>query len=121
MSKLGVGVGDEFPAEQIHEIRTDEDGVVHHHHYYRRRRGSFLRVILWIMLVSALFRAVNYATRPDEWAWRDRDGAWRDGAWVWGGHAAWNPWLGFAGLIATIVIIAGVLWFTRCVYPRNPD
>lgn len=108
MSKLGVGVGDEFPAEQIHEIRTDENGVVHHHHYYRRRRGGFLRVILWIMLLSVLFRAVNYVTGPDDWGWRHHD-------------AYWNPYFGMAGLLAAIVIISGALWFTRCIYPRDRD
>ena len=29
MAKLGVGVGDEFPTE---EIVRDADGTVHHHH-----------------------------------------------------------------------------------------
>jgi hypothetical protein len=102
MSKLGVGVGDEFPAEQIHEIRTDENGVVHHHHYYRRRRGGFLRIILWIMLLSVLFRTVNYVAGPDDWGWRGHD-------------AGWSPYFGFAGLLAAIVIISGALWFSRCI------
>jgi hypothetical protein len=101
MSKLGIGVGDEFPAEQIHEIRTDENGVVHHHHYYRRRRGGFLRVFLWIMLIGFLFRAVNYMSGPDDWSWRHHD-------------TAWNPYYGLAGLVTGIVVIGGALWLLRC-------
>ncbi len=38
MAKLDVGVGDEFPTE---EIVRDADGTVHHHHYYRRRRRPY--------------------------------------------------------------------------------
>lgn len=108
MSKLGVGVGDEFPAEQIHEIRTDENGVVHHHHYYRRRRGGFLRVILWIMLIGLLFRMVNYLSGPDDWGWRHHD-------------AYWNPYFGLAGLLAAIVIIGGALWLTRYIGRGDRD
>jgi hypothetical protein len=63
-------------------------------------------VILWIMLLSVLFRAVNYVTGPDDWGWR---------------HAYWNPYFGMAGLLAAIVIISGALWFTRCIYPRDRD
>ena len=102
MSKLGIGVGDEFPAEQVHEIRTDENGVVHHHHYYRRRRGGFFRVILWIMLIGLFFRAVNYMAGPDDWSWRDHGGA-------------WNPYYGLAGLVSGIVFLGVALWFLRCV------
>jgi hypothetical protein len=108
MSKLGVGVGDEFPAEQVHEIRTDENGVVHHHHYYRRRRGGFLRVILWIMLIGLLFRAVNFLSGPDDWGWRDHGAAWRE-------HAGWSPYYGLAGIVTAIVVIGGALWFSRCI------
>jgi len=60
MAKLGVGVGDEFPTE---EIVRDADGTVHHHHYYRRRRRPFggLQVVLaiaWVILVFHLLHVV---------------------------------------------------------------
>jgi hypothetical protein len=65
MSKLDVGVGDEFPTE---EIRRDSDGVVHHHHYYYRRGPfRFLRIVLVIALITLVFRLVNMVTRIGFW------------------------------------------------------
>ena len=48
MAKLDVGVGDEFPTE---EIKRDPDGTIHHHHYYYRRPRrpfGFLRLVLGV-------------------------------------------------------------------------
>ena len=59
MAKLDVGVGDEFPTE---EIRRDPDGTIHHHHYYSRRPRrpfGFLRVILTIVW-SGVVSIVSY-------------------------------------------------------------
>ncbi len=100
MSKLDVGVGDEFPAD---EIRTDQDGVVHHHHYYyRRRRGPFrfLRFVLWITLMGMLFRVINLLTGREEW-YGPR-------------HAAYDLPIQLGGMAAAVAIIAGVLWLLRC-------
>lgn len=59
MSKFGIGVGNEFPTEEIHR---DENGVVHHHHYYRRHHHPFrfLRIILIVLLIGLVFRAFHY-------------------------------------------------------------
>jgi hypothetical protein len=65
MAKLDVGVGDEFPTE---EIRRDPDGTVHHHHYYYRRPRrpfGFLRVILTIVWIGLLFHLMRAA----DWTW----------------------------------------------------
>jgi hypothetical protein len=65
MSKLDVGVGDEFPTE---EIRRDSDGVVHHHHYYYRRRPfRLLRILLTVALIVLIFRLVDLVTSRSFW------------------------------------------------------
>ena len=65
MSKLDVGVGDEFPTEEIHR---DSDGVVHHHHYYYRRRPyRWLRILLAIALISLVFRLAQAAGARRPW------------------------------------------------------
>jgi hypothetical protein len=96
MPKLDVGVGDEFPTEEIHR---DENGVVHHHHYYRRRRRPFglLRVLLSIFLVMLVIRLFH-------------DASWMD----------WNlPWMphGYAPFASTLVgiaVVVGLLYVLRC-------
>ncbi len=94
MPKLDVGVGDEFPTE---EIIRDENGVVHHHHYYRRRPYrpfGFLRFMLGLLLIGMLVRLFD-------------DNSWMD----------WGPsWMlhGYFSLVRTLVSIAvvvGVLFF----------
>jgi hypothetical protein len=87
MAKLDVGVGDEFPTE---EIRRDPDGTIHHHHYYYRRHRpfGFLRVVLSIILIGMIFHLIHLA--------------------------AWDfemPFLphGYLRFISTLVGIAGVI------------
>ena len=93
MSKLDVGVGDEFPTE---EIRRDSDGVVHHHHYYyRRRRFGLLRIVLIVALISFLFRAIDYAFNPPGWGPR---GFWH------------NSFFPFGGATVLVLVIAALLW-----------
>jgi hypothetical protein len=92
-----VGVGDEFPTE---EIRRDENGVVHHHHYYYRRRPfGFLRFILALMLIMLVFRAFHYAS------W-------------WGWDRMTPPWMPrdsfpFAGTLLLILVVGGILYAMR--------
>jgi hypothetical protein len=65
MAKLDVGVGDEFPTE---EIKRDPDGTIHHHHYYYRRpRRPFgvLRFVLGVILIGMIFHLVRLA----DWDW----------------------------------------------------
>jgi ABC-type phosphate/phosphonate transport system permease subunit len=94
MGKFGVGVGDEFPAE---EIRRDEDGVVHHYHYrYRRRPFRLLRLVLVIALIGMVFRALNYAWEPRYWAPL--------------GHDGWSPFFPLGGLLISILVVSGALW-----------
>lgn len=112
MSKLGVDVGDEFPAE---EIRRDENGTVHHHHYhYRRRyRGPFglLRIFLVIMLFSLAWRLMNFVTYPFGWHGYDRYGRFPfDGNPI---FAFGGPFLAFGGTMLGIVVISAALWFLR--------
>ena len=96
MPKLGVGVGDEFPTEEIHR---DENGVVHHHHYYRRRRSfGFLRVILAVLLISLIFRLFHTAS----WMVDDMDLPWLP-------HGAFP----FAGTLLGIVAVVGLLYALR--------
>ncbi len=67
MAKLDVGVGDEFPTE---EIKRDPDGTIHHHHYYYRRpRRPFgvLRVILSIILIGMIFHLAHIASWDLGW------------------------------------------------------
>lgn len=112
MGKLGVGVGDEFPAD---DVRREEGGEVHYHrHYYSRRRGGFLRVILWLMLIGALFRGFDYLLNPDRWGrhyygW----GGWR-------AEQAWGPYAPLAGVVVAVAVIGGALWLLRCRDERGP-
>jgi hypothetical protein len=98
MSKWGIGVGEEFPTEEIHR---DENGVVHHHHYYRRRRPfGFVRFFLSVMLIILVFRAFHYV-RLFDW------------------DLPFLPWvphgyLPFAGTLMMILIVGGLLYFLRC-------
>jgi hypothetical protein len=102
MAKLDVGVGDEFPTEEIHR---DENGVVHHHHYYRRRRGpyGFLRVILTIALIMMVFRLFDYSS------WMDMDLPWMP-------HGLFR----FAGTLVGIAVIVGLLAFCRRDFRDRP-
>jgi hypothetical protein len=108
MSKLGVEVGDEFPAEEIHR---DEDGAVHHHHYHYRRRyrgGPFrvLRIVLVVMLITLVVRAVNYAVFPHYWYGPAR---FAGNPFFFG-----NPFFSLGGLVIAIAAIGAALWFLRC-------
>lgn len=95
MSKFGIGVGNEFPTEEIHR---DENGVVHHHHYYRRHHHPFrfLRIILIVLLIGLVFRAFHYMR------WFD-----------WG--LPTPPWLPqgsgpFLGTLFLILVVSGLLY-----------
>ena len=62
MAKLDVGVGDEFPTE---EIKRDPDGTIHHHHYYYRRPRrpfGFLRFVLGVILIGLIFHLLHLAS-----------------------------------------------------------
>jgi len=105
MPKLDVGVGDEFPAK---EVRPDpeEEPAVHHHHYYRRRYrrpGRWLWFVAWIMFVSFVFRALDFAVGPP-------GGAWNSG-WGWGHYG--GGWRSLEGALMGILIIAGLIWMSR--------
>ncbi len=107
MPKLDLGVGDEFPAKEVREDPEDET-VVHHHHYYRRRRpsGRWLYFVLWVMVVTFVFRMLDFAFVPFGAAWN----------WAWGG---WGPphgfgaWQAAKGTLMGILIIAGLIWMGR--------
>jgi hypothetical protein len=103
MSKLDVGVGDEFPAE---EIRRDENGVVHHHHYYPRRRPfRLLRLVLGIALIVLVIRAFHYAEALAFWNMPF--------------GMAMGPFFPLGSIIALIAIIGVVLWFLRCHHTQG--
>jgi hypothetical protein len=109
MSKLDVGVGDAFPAD---ETRRDEDGVVHHHHYHGRRRGPFrvLRIVLVVMLISLAWRLVSFATYPSYgWHGSDWQGSGRFAGYPFGD----NPFYPIGGMVVGIVAIGAALWFLR--------
>jgi hypothetical protein len=94
MPKLDVGVGDEFPTEEIHR---DENGVVHHHHYYRRRRPfGFLRVVLMVLLIMLVFRLFHYAS------WMEMDVPWLP-------HGIFP----LAGTLLSIAVVVGALYLLR--------
>jgi hypothetical protein len=108
MPKLDVGVGDEFPAKEVRDEPQDET-VVHHHHYYRRRYrrpGRWLFFVLWIMVISFLFRMLDYAFAPP--------GVDRNWGWGWGGWShPYGGWHGLEGMLMGILIIAGLIWMGR--------
>ncbi len=117
MAKLGVGVGEEFPAEAAareeifrpeREEPAGEPTVIHHHHHYRPRRRRLLRVALWVTLVSAVFRSLDFLANPPG-DWRGR-GGWADGADRWPPPQAYLPAVGSA---AVVLAIGLVLWLTR--------
>lgn len=121
MPKLDVGVGDEFPAKEVREevreeVRDGETVVVHHHHHYYRRRwrrpGGWIRLFLWIFLISTLFRLLGYLT-GDHWGW----GGYWGPAWFgpWGPLVGpvLSPFMPLAGMATSILIVGGVLWFLR--------
>jgi len=95
MSKFGIGVGNEFPTEEIHR---DENGVVHHHHYYRRHRHPFrfLRFILAVILIGLVFRAFHYMR------WFD----WELPTPPWMPHGL----MPFAGTLFLIAVVGGLLY-----------
>ncbi|MGZ3272856.1 MAG: hypothetical protein ACXU82_08530 [Caulobacteraceae bacterium] len=111
MPKLDVGVGDEFPAKEVRED-PEEEPVVHHHHYYRRRYwpGRWLYFVLWIMVVSFVFRAIHFAYWGD-WGWGHHGERYG-----YGRYGGWEPLE--SGLMG-ILIIAGLIWMGR--WRRNED
>jgi hypothetical protein len=94
MAKLDVGVGDEFPTE---EIRRDPDGTVHHHHYYQRRRRrpfGFLRFILALVLIGMVFHLIRLA----DWTW----------------DVPFLPgYFHFVSTLVGIAVVVGLIWFLR--------
>lgn len=115
MPKLDVGVGDEFPAKEVKdEPRREEDPVVHHHHYYRGRyrdyryRGRWLWFVLWILVVTALFRAFDMAAGATGWAFSQWGGPW--GVW---GSWMWGPFHAIQGTLMAILIIGGLIVMSR--------
>ena len=112
MPKLDVGVGDEFPAKEVRED-PEEEPVVHHPHYYRRRYyrrpGRWLFFVLWIMVITFVFRLLDFAFVPPGGTWR-----WNGGWWGWGD---WGPgfggWQALKGMLMGILVIAGLIWIVR--------
>jgi hypothetical protein len=101
MPKLDVGVGDEFPTE---EIIRDENGVVHHHHYYRRRPRrpfGFVRFLLGLFLIMLVLRLFRYSD------WMDFD----------------LPWVphGIFPMASTLVMIAVVVGLICLLRNRDWD
>jgi hypothetical protein len=110
MPKLDVGVGDEFPAR---EVRPDpqEEPEVHHHHYYRRRYrqpGRWLFFVLWIMVITFVFRVADMAL-----------GGWGWGDWGWGRGHSFTGWRSLEGMLMGILIFGGLI-FMGC-WRRNED
>ena len=123
MGKLGVGVGEEFPAEEARRedevvrprpadhIDRVEETVVHHHYYRRPWRGRFLRIVLWIALLSSLFRAMDYMTNPPGgWQYRGR---WSGAADYWLRSGDPSPYFPAAGAVLAVLVIGVALWFLR--------
>ena len=116
MPKLDVGVGDEFPAREVKdEPRPQQEGPsVHHHHYYRRRypgyryRGRWLWFVLWVLVVTAVFRTFDMLLGGAGWAWSQWGGAYGPwGAWMWG------PVHALQGTLMAILIIGGLIVMAR--------
>ena len=118
MPKIDVGVGDEFPAKEVRDEAEEEEPMIHHHHYYRRYRrpGGWIRVMLWILVISFLFRAMNWLFDPPG-AWGPHNG-WGPygGPWSgWGGFPFWGGWFPMAGLFSTFIVLGVAWWLIRCV------
>ena len=97
MAKLDVGVGDEFPTE---EIKRAPDGTIHHHHYYYRRPRrpfGFLRVILCLVLVWMVLHLAHLT------------------AWDMGWDLPFLPhgYMRFAATLLGIAAVVGLLFFLR--------
>ena len=126
MPKVDVGIGDEFPAKEVKDEAEDPVEVHHHHHYYRRRwrrPGGFLRVILWIMLLSLVARIYDWLTNPySRWGWR-HGGAWRDGVsqGSWGPPGLAGPYEEIGGMAVGLVLIVGILWFLGTRRPSDGE
>ncbi|HEY4031613.1 MAG TPA: hypothetical protein VGM25_14810 [Caulobacteraceae bacterium] len=100
MPKLDVGVGDEFPAPEV-RLDPEDETVVHHHHYYRRYRrpGRWLFFVLWIMIVTFVFRAIHFAF-------------WGDWGWTRHGYHGYGGWQPLEGMLMGILIIGGLIWMS---------
>lgn len=105
MPKLDVGVGDDFPAKEV-RMDPEDETVVHHHHYYRRYRrpGRWLYFVLWVMVVSFVFRAIHFATWGD-WGWGHRG--------VRYGYGPYGGWESLEGMLMGVLIIAGLIVMVR--------
>jgi hypothetical protein len=118
MPKLDVGVGDEFPAREVKDEPAkpakEEEPAVHHHHYYRgryrdyRRRGRWLWFVLWVLVITALFRSFDMMMGAAGWMW----GRW---GWPWSawGSWVWGPFHALQGTLMAILIIAGLIWMAN--------
>lgn len=117
MPKLDVGVGDEFPAKEVKDEPQEEDPVVHHHHYYRgreryyggyRHRGRWLWFVLWILVITAVFRMFDMMIGATGWAF----GQW---GWPWSlwGSWMWGPFHALQGTLMAILIIGGLIWMAN--------
>jgi hypothetical protein len=116
MPKLDVGVGDEFPAKEVKNEPPEEEPVVHHHHYYRGRdryyryryRGRWLWFVLWIMVVTAVFRMFDMMAGATGWAASQWGWPWNMwGSWMWG------PFHALQGTLMAILIIGGLIWMSN--------
>ena len=95
MAKYDVGVGDEFPTE---EITRDADGTVHHHHYYYRRPRrpfGFLRFVLSVILIVMVFHLIHLAD------------------WDWDIPFLPHGYIRFVTTLTGIVLVVAAIWFLR--------
>jgi hypothetical protein len=111
MAKLGVGVGDEFPARDASDSRPDTVEI--HHHYYRRRRPyRFFRLVLWIMLISLFFRALSLVVNPPGYWGHHHYGPW-GGYDSYGPYGALTSFFQLGGMVVGMAVVGFVLWFAR--------
>ena len=115
MPKLDVGVGDEFPAKEVRDEPSRAEPPpqeIHHHHHYRRRyRGRWLWFVLWVMVVTFVFRMFDAAMGGLGWAWRNNP--WGPQWGPWGGWGPFEGWRAMEGMLSGILIIAGLIFMMR--------
>src|ERR1700744_1199585 len=110
MPKLDVGVGDEFPAKEVRDepLREPPPEIHHHHHYRRRYRGRWLWFVLWVMVVTFVFRMFDAGMGGLGWAWRNNP--WGPQWGPWGGWGPFEGWRAMEGMLSGILIIAGLIF-----------
>ncbi len=118
MPKLDVGVGDEFPAKEVKdEPKAQAPREEIHHHYHHRRyrdpryRGRWLWFVLWIMVVTLVFRMFDAMIGTVGWGWSHT--AWGSPWGSWGGWGPFEGWRPIEGMLTGILIIGGLIFMMR--------